>query len=130
MVFNIGKFDYIYPNYLSYNQIFTFTEKRLRMTNPNAPHQNEFWIEIVEILKSYNVFLIALIYPLNKAISKYFEYKKNKDKELTKEVVTEVLEPFQREVRQDLKEIKNAQEADRLQFNKDIRELIREINKR
>ena len=99
------------------------------MTNPNSPHQPDIWLEIVEILKSYNLFLIALLIPLNKAISKYFEYKKQKDKEAIKEVVTEVFTPFQNEMRSDLKEIKQAQEADRLQFNKDIKELLREIKK-
>ena len=93
------------------------------------PQQSQFWQEIVEILKSYNIFLIALLYPLNKAINQYFEYKKQKDKEAIKEVVVDAMTPFQNEMRADIKELKNAQEADRLQFNKDIKELLKEIKR-
>lgn len=94
-----------------------------------TPQQGQFWQEVVEVLKSYNLFLIALLYPLNKAIIQYFEYKKQKDKEAIKDVVVDAITPFQNEMRAELKEIKASQESDRLQFNRDIKELLREIKR-
>lgn len=87
------------------------------------------WSEMIAFIKDFNLFLLALLIPLNKAINKYFEYQKSKDKEAIREVVTDALRGFKDEIRNDLKEIKQTQADDRKQFNNDIKEVLKQIRK-
>ena len=87
------------------------------------------WDSIISFVKDFNLFLIALLIPLNKAINKYFEYQKTKDKEAIREVVNEVVRHNLDQIRSDLKDIKKQQEEDRKQLYKSILDLTKEIRK-
>lgn len=99
---------------------------QIKMTN-GTPHS--FMEGIFEFLKGYNLFLVALLWPLNNAVTKYFAYLRERDREAISKIVTEVMQSNMSELKNDIKEIKQSQENDRLQFNKDIKELLREIKR-
>jgi hypothetical protein len=88
--------------------------------------QHESWIDW---LKNIQLFGIALLIPLWRAIDKYFEYQSKKDREFIKQVVDESMYVNMKSIKEDLKELKGMIDQDRKDNRKEILDLTREISK-
>lgn len=71
-------------------------------------------------------YISICILPLWKFIDKYFDYLKGKDRDFIKSVVKEGMTENMRELREDINEIRKAQDRDRENFNRQLMEVLRD----
>lgn len=83
----------------------------------------------LEWFSGIQFFAVALLIPLWRGIDKYFEYKSKKDSEYIRQVVEESMAASMRELREDLKEIKQTMDQDRKDNSKEFKALTQEIYK-